>query len=173
MAGSLLAKEVQWPLICPAVLPACGKRYHSKPAEAYRFSRDMCNPRRIGKREVHCASFGGSAPSSVVCAPQQRTVTFYEVLGVSHESSELELKDAYRRRVKEYHPDHAPPEKVQEYHKKFMEVHRAYNMLKDPKRRSIYDFEIKNSLYAANWRYEKRTGQWRGRNWETDQCWTS
>lgn len=172
MAGSLLVEGIRRSLICPAILPTHRHQYRITPAaaEACRFSPHWAH--RIGGHSIHCASFGGAAQASVVCAPQQRTVNFYEVLGVSLGSSPTELKDAYRSMVKQYHPDRAPPEKVEEYRKKFMEVHRAYNMLKDPEIRSIYDFKIKNSP-CGSWLYEEKTEQWRGRNWETDQCWTS
>eukprot|EP00249_Psilotum_nudum_P011367 c23130_g1_i1 orf=733-1371(+) len=122
-----------------------------------------------------CTTIGESAQSSVLCPDlsQRQVPTFYDILGVLRGVSDTEIKDAYRNKVKRYHPDLAPPEKVEEYKKKFIEVRMAYTVLKDEKRRAIYDVHIKNSLYSRNWIFEEKTGQWKGRNWETDQCWTS
>eukprot|EP01018_Ginkgo_biloba_P018599 Gb_34918 [translate_table: standard] len=122
-----------------------------------------------------CWAVGGTATeSSLAYASVEDTpLTLYEILGISQGVSDGEVKDAYRSLAKKYHPDHAPLGKMEEYQKKFLEVHKAYSILKDSRRRALYDFEIKNSLcYQRNWRFEPKTGLWRGCNWETDQCWT-
>lgn len=155
----------------PTVLPTETKRNRiRRSAGVCGFPRLVCN-----NKPCFAATYSGAASSqaSLVCERQQVRVNFYDVLGVALGSSDAELKNAYRRMVKQYHPDHAPPDKAEEYRNKFMEVYRAYNILKDPKRRSIHDFEIKNSLYNRHKNYNGMVGQWRGRNWETDQCWTS
>lgn len=62
---------------------------------------------------------------------------YYEILGVSREASEEEIKAAYRRLAKIYHPDVA--QNKQEAEKKFKEINEAYQVLSDPEKRKIYD----------------------------------
>ncbi len=62
---------------------------------------------------------------------------YYEVLGVSKGASEDELKKAYRREAKKYHPDLHPGDKEAEA--KFKEVNEAYGVLSDPEKKSRYD----------------------------------
>jgi molecular chaperone DnaJ len=62
---------------------------------------------------------------------------YYEVLGVSRSATESEVTKAYRLLAKKYHPDQNPGDDsvVAKYH----EVQEAYEVLRDPQRRQIYD----------------------------------
>ncbi len=62
---------------------------------------------------------------------------YYEVLEVSREATESEIKTSYRRLAMKFHPDHNPdnPEAEQ----KFKEAAEAYDVLRDPERRARYD----------------------------------
>lgn len=61
---------------------------------------------------------------------------YYEVLGVSKNATKAEIKKAYRKLAKEYHPDR---NKGSDAEKKFKEISEAYEILSDDQKRSAYD----------------------------------
>ncbi len=62
---------------------------------------------------------------------------YYEVLGVERNASETEIKKAYRKLARQYHPDVNPGDKTAE--EKFKEINEAYEVLSDPEKRARYD----------------------------------
>ncbi len=63
---------------------------------------------------------------------------YYEILGVSKDATNDELKKAFRKKAKQYHPDANPNNKA-EAEKKFKEVNEAYEVLSDAQKRRMYD----------------------------------
>ncbi len=60
----------------------------------------------------------------------------YEVLGVARDASEDDIKKAYRKLARQYHPDHNKDPGAQE---RFVEIQEAYDTLSDPEQRKMYD----------------------------------
>ena len=61
----------------------------------------------------------------------------YEVLGVSRDASQADIKKAFRKLAREYHPDSHPGDK--EIEEKFKKINAAYSVLNDPEKRARYD----------------------------------
>ena len=68
--------------------------------------------------------------------PEQKR-DYYEVLGVSKGATDEEIKKAYRKKAKQYHPDLNPGDKTAEA--KFKEANEAYEVLSDKDKRARYD----------------------------------
>ena len=62
---------------------------------------------------------------------------YYKVLGVPRNASQEDIKKAFRKLAREYHPDVAKDKKGGE--EKFKEINEAYEVLGDPQNRSKYD----------------------------------
>src|SRR5512139_703884 len=62
---------------------------------------------------------------------------YYRILGVERRASATEIKRAYRKLARKFHPDLNPGDKSAEA--KFKEIQEAYSVLSDPKKRSQYD----------------------------------
>lgn len=63
---------------------------------------------------------------------------YYEVLGISKNAPQEEIKRAYRRKAKQHHPD-MNPENKKESEEKFKELSEAYEILMDPRKKQLYD----------------------------------
>lgn len=83
---------------------------------------------------------------------------YYDILGVSRDASQAEIKKKYRKLASKFHPDKNPGNKRAEA--RFKEIGEAYEVLKDPKKRKLYD------RVGADWKqYQQNGGQTHDFNW--------
>jgi len=80
------------------------------------------------------ASFGIKGESRVTVKRD-----YYEILGLSKNATQEEIKKAYRKLAMQYHPDKVSPDKKKEAENRFKEISEAYAVLSDPNKRSQYD----------------------------------
>ncbi|CAN1131091.1 Chaperone protein dnaJ 20, chloroplastic [Linum perenne] len=69
-------------------------------------------------------------------------VTFYDLLGIPTTATASEIKQAYKKLARKYHPDVSPPEKLEEHTKHFLRVHEAYETLSDYETIAKYDRDL-------------------------------
>ena len=82
---------------------------------------------------------------------------YYKILGVPRTADEKEIKKAYRKLARQYHPDVNQEDKKAE--DKFKEVNEAYEVLSDPDKRSKYD------QFGAEWQRYEQAGKAGGFDW--------
>ncbi|HEV3467868.1 MAG TPA: DnaJ C-terminal domain-containing protein [Pyrinomonadaceae bacterium] len=86
------------------------------------------------------------------------TKDYYEVLGVGRGATEGQVKAAYRKLARKFHPDLNPGDRVAE--ERFKELQEAYDVLSDPEKRKLYD------QYGEDWRVAQQGGQTPPPGWE-------
>lgn len=78
-------------------------------------------------------------------------IDYYKTLGLAKDASADDIKKAYRKLARKYHPDLNPND--QTAHKKFQEINEANEVLSDPEKRKKYD------EYGANWKQAEQYEQ--------------
>jgi curved DNA-binding protein len=76
---------------------------------------------------------------------------YYKTLGVDRNAEEKEIKKAYRKLARQYHPDVNPGDKAAE--ERFKDINEAYEVLSDPDKRHKYD------QLGSSWQQWQRTGR--------------
>jgi molecular chaperone DnaJ len=89
---------------------------------------------------------------------------FYKVLGVKKDASQEEIKKAYRKLARKWHPDINPGK--EEAEKKFKEISQAYKALGDPEKRKLYDEFGEEGLQSG---FDAEQARQYKRQWETYQ----
>jgi DnaJ-class molecular chaperone len=77
---------------------------------------------------------------------------YYSILGVPKNAAEKEIKSAYRKLARKWHPD-ANPQNQQQAEEKFKEISEAYEVLGDPEKRKKYD------MLGPNWQEAARQAE--------------
>lgn len=81
---------------------------------------------------------------------------YYKILGVGKSASDEDIKKAYRKLARKFHPDLNPNDK--EAHKKFQEINEANEVLSDPEKRKKYDQYGKDWKHADQFEQARRQG---------------
>lgn len=87
-------------------------------------------------------------------------IDYYKILGISKTASEADIKKAYRKLARKYHPDLNPNDKVAE--KKFKEINEANEVLSHPENRKKYDQYGENWQHAEEFEKAKQQQQYKG-----------
>jgi curved DNA-binding protein len=80
-------------------------------------------------------------------------IDYYKILGVDKKASDADIKKAYRKLARKYHPDINPNDKEAQH--KFQQVNEANEVLSDPEKRKKYD------EYGENWKHADQFEQQR------------
>lgn len=76
-----------------------------------------------------------------IALKRSKTKDYYKVLGVANDADEKQIKSAYRKASKKYHPDKAAKQGItkEEAEKKMASINEAYEVLSDPELRARFD----------------------------------
>ncbi|KAL6553348.1 hypothetical protein OROGR_007190 [Orobanche gracilis] len=137
------------------------------------FSSNSCFAIRSRRRRMFaCASVAEMSP--FISGVDNRSL--YEVLRVRRDSSQAEIKTAYRALAKLYHPDamarfmdSSTASSADD--RDFINIRRAYATLSDPDARAVYDFSLKVTSGRRRSNAAVRGRFYPTQRWETDQCW--
>jgi len=144
-------------------------------------------PRRTNVRFRRCfkvkAAQASASAEAISGLGRTETQSLYEVLGVSQGATAKDIKRAYRKLAREFHPDHAASAQGKNQNTQiFLQIHDAYLTLSDPHDRALYDRQLSAQVRGfagqawsgGSCQQAPTYGSWRGhvgRSWETDQCW--
>jgi curved DNA-binding protein len=91
-------------------------------------------------------------------------VDYYKTLGIEKNATEEEIKKAYRKLARKFHPDLNPNDK--EANKKFQQINEANEVLSDPEKRKKYDAYGENWQHAEQYEQAKQSRSQSSQNWQ-------
>ncbi|KAG6783679.1 hypothetical protein POTOM_009342 [Populus tomentosa] len=158
--------------------PFIGSKVSTNQSHSPPPSRVSFRPLRVS---AACASTA-ERPTSYIATPTSAS-SLYEVLGIQMGATCQEIKTAYRRLARIFHPDVAANGQGEDTAYEFMRVHEAYETLSDPEKRADYDLSLYRRgrqmgspfVMSAATVTTMATGfsGYTSQRWETDQCWYS
>jgi curved DNA-binding protein len=89
-------------------------------------------------------------------------IDYYKILGLDKTASESDIKTAYRKLARKYHPDLNPNDKEAE--QKFKEINEANEVLRDPENRKKYDTFGENWKHSEEFEKQQQQRQYQGDN---------
>jgi len=125
--------------------------------------RNRCRP---GLSVIRAVQVSG-APAIGADGHMEKWSTLYDVLGVRREASVQDIKSAYRKLARQFHPDTARGKSNST--EMFLQIHNAYATLSKPEDRAQYDRQL--GFQQIRSRRNREPSFHVVRNWETDQCW--
>ena len=84
---------------------------------------------------------------------------YYYILGIQRSATQVQIKHAYRRMVKRFHPDLHPDKP--EYEEKMKDINEAYDVLSNEEEKIVYDFSFQQNDFSY---YEERTNTYRNKS---------
>lgn len=105
-------------------------------AGSLRPNHHLLSHRAARQLSVKCAAISDTLP----CISDHSSL--YSILGLEQNVSQAEIKTAYRRMARRYHPDVCAASDKQESTHKFLQVQEAYEILSDPEQRADYDYSL-------------------------------
>jgi curved DNA-binding protein len=84
-------------------------------------------------------------------------IDYYQILGIDNKATEEDIKKAYRKLARKFHPDLNPNDK--QAHQKFQQINEANEVLSDPEKRKKYDLYGKDWQHAEQFEHQKQKRQ--------------
>lgn len=98
-------------------------------------------------------------------------IDYYQVLGIKKNASADDIKKAYRKLARKYHPDMNPDNT--DAHKKFQQINEANEVLSDPEKRKKYDEYGENWKHAEEYEQARKQQSQQGGFWSSAQSFSS
>ena len=96
-------------------------------------------------------------------------IDYYNILGVNKGASQDDIKKAYKKLARKYHPDLNPNDP--DAHRKFQEINEANEVLSDPEKRKKYDEYGEHWKHADEFEAQKRATATSRRLWRCRRFW--
>ncbi|GLJ08246.1 hypothetical protein SUGI_0084740 [Cryptomeria japonica] len=118
-----------------------------------------------------CSSTWKKSLNLRVIAMKREKRNLYQILWVSEEASVRDIRSAYRKLAKQFHPDTVLDECLKNIsNQQFVDIKEAYYTLVDSQNRAQYDIQLGLRIQAPT-SSRGYSCKKQGRSWETDQCW--